>query len=103
LSCFFPDCVRELFIAFRADKREVRDPIGFFLLIRVFVFNKLFVTGMDALLELDKINELFSLSLELRSIDAVRFVVDVVLSKKIRINKTKNYRNFFILVRFEDL
>jgi hypothetical protein len=83
LSCFFPDCVRELFIAVRVDKREVRDPMGFFLLIRVFVFNKLFVTDMDALLELDKINELFSLSLELRSIDTVRFVVDVVLSKKI--------------------
>jgi hypothetical protein len=83
LSCFFPDCVREFVIAVRVDKREPRDPIDFFLVTRtfvedLFVFNELFITGIDTLLELDKINELFSLSLELRSIDTVRFVVDVV-------------------------
>jgi len=55
----------------------VRDPFGFFL------FTRVFVSDIDDLLALDEINELFSLSLELRSIDTVRFVFTVVSSKKI--------------------
>jgi hypothetical protein len=61
LSCFFPVFV----IAIRVDKRARRDPVDGVLLVTV-------------LLEL----ELFSLSLELRSMDALRFVVDVVLTMK---------------------
>ncbi len=77
---FFPDGVREVVIVVRADKREPRDPIGLFLL----VVNKLSLADRDGLMEV----ELFSLSLELRSIETVRLVVDLVLSKKIRMNKS---------------
>ncbi len=61
-------------MAVRADKRERRDPIGW-----VFVVDaELVVSDMDGSVALDKIKELFSLSLELRSMEAVRLVVEVV-------------------------
>lgn len=64
LSCFFP----ELVMAIRGDKRERRDPVdGAFLL-----------TDTGALLEL----ELFSLSLELRSMETFRLFVAGFFSRK---------------------
>jgi hypothetical protein len=100
LSCFLPDCVRELVIAVRADKRERRDPIGFFLFDRLsvddlFIFTEELAADTNTRFEFDKINELFSLSLELRSIDAVRVAVDVVLSNKTRGKKSRESHKIF--------
>jgi hypothetical protein len=56
--------------------------MGFFLFDRAFEEEELVVTDIGTSFEFDKIKELFSLSLELRSIDTVRFGGDAVLSNK---------------------
>lgn len=83
-SCFFPPCARALAIAGRLERREL---MAFFLLVRLavddfFGFTVALAVTVAARLTLDEIKELFSLSLELRSMETVRLDVGVVFSEE---------------------